>query len=95
MGRSDGTYDSKNGTSDIKARKQREDAQAGERQAKASHLTRLSSPTSPTNAADRFDPVSGATSELVGKFRSALHEVVAEICGGAAGLVDQEGPCDF
>jgi DNA-binding transcriptional LysR family regulator len=32
-----------------------------------------------------FRPVSGATSELVGKFRAALHEVVAEICGGAAG----------
>jgi hypothetical protein len=32
-----------------------------------------------------FRPVSGATSELVGKFRSALHEVVAEIFGGAAG----------
>jgi DNA-binding transcriptional LysR family regulator len=32
-----------------------------------------------------FRPVSGATSELVGKFRSALHEVVSEICGGAAG----------
>jgi DNA-binding transcriptional LysR family regulator len=32
-----------------------------------------------------FRPVSGATSELVGKFRSALHEVVAEICGGAVG----------
>jgi DNA-binding transcriptional LysR family regulator len=32
-----------------------------------------------------FRPVSGATSELVGKFRSALHEVVAEIFGGAGG----------
>jgi DNA-binding transcriptional LysR family regulator len=32
-----------------------------------------------------FRPVSGATSELVGKFRSALHEVVAEINGGAEG----------
>jgi DNA-binding transcriptional LysR family regulator len=32
-----------------------------------------------------FRPVSGATSELVGKFRSALHEVVAEIFGASAG----------
>jgi DNA-binding transcriptional LysR family regulator len=32
-----------------------------------------------------FRPVSGATSELVGKFRAALHEVVAEIFGGAPG----------
>jgi hypothetical protein len=32
-----------------------------------------------------FRPVSGATSELVEKFRSALHEVVAEICGGETG----------
>jgi DNA-binding transcriptional LysR family regulator len=32
-----------------------------------------------------FRPVSGTTSELVEKFRAALHEVVGEICGGAAG----------
>jgi DNA-binding transcriptional LysR family regulator len=32
-----------------------------------------------------FRPVSGATSELVGKFRAVLHEVVAEIFGGAPG----------
>ena len=32
-----------------------------------------------------FQPVSGATSELVETLRSALHEVVAEICGEAAG----------
>ena len=32
-----------------------------------------------------FRPVSGATSELVGKFRAALYDVLAEICAGAAG----------
>jgi DNA-binding transcriptional LysR family regulator len=32
-----------------------------------------------------FRPVSGTTTELVEKLRAALHEVVGEICGGAAG----------
>ena len=32
-----------------------------------------------------FRPISGTTSELVGKFSSTLHEVVREICEGASG----------
>ncbi len=39
-----------------------------------------------------FRPVSGATSELVGKFRAALHEVVAEIFGGADGRSNKRVP---
>jgi hypothetical protein len=32
-----------------------------------------------------FRPISGTTSELVGKVASALHQVVGEICAGASG----------